>query len=119
MFTFAQLVGGFTFAFDIKFPAPAGRLMQAIDSANLDWIGVMPIQCWGFGQITYTTTLLLSTLVPMLFSLFFLGIYPHHHRQRHQLTTTPSPYRVTVVLPHPLRPFHPLKPLIQFHQLQP
>lgn len=72
LISFCQLVSGFGFVLDIRFPSPCHEVMDALAFFNLELFGFIPFGC--IIESDYFLNLIFTTLVPILFSVaLFVG----------------------------------------------
>jgi len=71
--SYAQIVGGFSFNFGIRFGPVFSAVARVFSFANLDFISMTPIGC--VVPVTYHSQLLVYTLVPLAMFAVLLGLY--------------------------------------------
>ena len=84
MFTFSQLVAGFDFILNVRFPEPFASVMNALDSLNLSFFKMAPPSCYIYGA-NFMTDLVFTTLYPIAISMALLAL---HGRQKDEESST-------------------------------
>ena len=97
MVTFSQLISGFGFVLDVRFPDPYSSVAAAFGNLNLNFFQLAPIECT-YPESNFFTDLAFSTTWPILVAVVLLSLHLRNRR------TTQSYFSLFLILTYLVLP---------------